>query len=141
MQNKPDNWGELTVDEKRAMRLDAWVNSAEHIHFENLDAKQNYIERITLLRDAVEMKKAPARVPVSSMAGGFAMQRAGLHQNVPISMIKAGTADQVTEYCRDLIDYCGRDGGFILSPGCQIDQGKEETVRALINVGKEHLPS
>jgi uroporphyrinogen-III decarboxylase len=61
--------------------------------------------------------------------------------NVPISMIKAGTADQVTEYCKDLIDYCGRGGGFILSPGCQIDQGKEETVRALIDVAKEHLPS
>ena len=61
--------------------------------------------------------------------------------NVPISMIKAGTADQVTEYCKDLIDYCGRGGGFILSPGCQIDQGKEETVRALVNVAKEHLPS
>ena len=80
MQNKPDNWNELSIDEKRAMRLDAWVNSAEHIQFEDLEARQNYIERITLFRDAVEMKKAPARVPASLMAGGFAIQRAGLLQ-------------------------------------------------------------
>ena len=80
MQKKPDNWHELSIDEKREMRLDAWVDSAEHIRFESPETKQSYIERITLFRDAVEMKKAPARVPVSPMAGGFAMQLAGLHQ-------------------------------------------------------------
>ena len=49
MQNKPDNWHELSIDEKRAMRLDAWVNSAEHIQFESPEAKQNYIERINMI--------------------------------------------------------------------------------------------
>ena len=80
MQRKPDNWHELSIDEKRRIRLEAWVDSAEHIQFESPEAKENYIERINLFRDAVEMKKAPARVPVSVMAGGFAIQRAGLHQ-------------------------------------------------------------
>lgn len=61
--------------------------------------------------------------------------------NVPITLISTGTADQVTDYRRDLIDYCGRDGGFILSPGCQVDTSTDENIRALISVAKTHLPS
>jgi hypothetical protein len=61
--------------------------------------------------------------------------------NVPITLISTGTSDQVTDYCKDLIDYCGKGGGFILSPGCQVDSAPDENIRVLINVVKEHLPS
>jgi len=61
--------------------------------------------------------------------------------NVPITLIKTGNPDQVTGYAKDLIGYCGRDGGFILSTGCQIDDGRSENIKALINVAKEHLHS
>ena len=83
------------------MRLDAWVNSAENIQFESPEAKQKYIERITLFRDAVEMKKAPARVPVSSMAGGFAIQRAGLHQKDAMYDRWEDVAEAIIQFHRD----------------------------------------
>ena len=101
MQKKPDNWHELSIDEKREMRLDAWVDSAEHIRFESPEAKQSYIERITLFRDAVEMKKAPARVPVRPMAGGFAMQRAGLHQIDAMYERWEDVAEAIIQFQRD----------------------------------------
>ncbi|MBN2059891.1 MAG: hypothetical protein JW882_05680 [Deltaproteobacteria bacterium] len=61
--------------------------------------------------------------------------------NVPISLVATGDPDNITSYCKDLIDYCGRDGGFILSPGCQVDNSRDENIRAIINVAKEYLPS
>jgi uroporphyrinogen-III decarboxylase len=37
--------------------------------------------------------------------------------NVPITMIATGTPDQVKACCKDLIDYCGKGGGYILCSG------------------------
>jgi hypothetical protein len=58
--------------------------------------------------------------------------------NVPITLIATGTADQVKVCCKDLIDYCGRDGGYILCSGTQLDDAKEETVKAMIDFTKEY---
>ncbi|NLT66550.1 MAG: hypothetical protein GXX84_08095 [Acidobacteria bacterium] len=58
--------------------------------------------------------------------------------NVPISMIATGTPEQVKAYCRDLIDYCGKGGGYILCSGTQLDDAKEDTVRAMIDFTKEY---
>jgi hypothetical protein len=48
MRKKPDNWNELTPEEKRTMRLDAWV-SAEGIRFDSPEAEAKYKEQVTLL--------------------------------------------------------------------------------------------
>ena len=58
--------------------------------------------------------------------------------NVPITMIATGTADQVKACCKDLIDYCGKGGGYILCSGTQLDDAKEETVKAMIDFTKEY---
>jgi hypothetical protein len=58
--------------------------------------------------------------------------------NVPITVIATGTADQVKACCKDLIDYCGKGGGYILCSGTQLDDAKEDTVRALIDFSKEY---
>jgi hypothetical protein len=58
--------------------------------------------------------------------------------NVPITLIATGTAEQVKERCRDLIDYCGKGGGYIMCSGTQLDDAKEETVRAMIDFSKEY---
>jgi uroporphyrinogen-III decarboxylase len=58
--------------------------------------------------------------------------------NVPISMIATGTPDQVKAYCKDLIDYCGKGGGYILCSGTQLDDAKEDTVKAMIDFTKEY---
>jgi uroporphyrinogen-III decarboxylase len=58
--------------------------------------------------------------------------------NVPITLIATGTPDQVKACCKDLIDYCGKGGGYILCSGTQLDDAKEDTVRALIDFTKEY---
>lgn len=58
--------------------------------------------------------------------------------NVPITMIATGSPDQVKVCCKDLIDYCGKGGGYILCPGTQLDDAKEENVRAMVDFTKEY---
>jgi len=58
--------------------------------------------------------------------------------NVPITMIATGTPEQVKACCKDLIDYCGKGGGYILCSGTQLDDAKEDTVQAMIDFTKEY---
>jgi uroporphyrinogen-III decarboxylase len=58
--------------------------------------------------------------------------------NVPITMIATGTPEQVKACCKDLIDYVGKGGGYILCSGTQLDDAKEDTVHALIDFSKEY---
>src|SRR4030042_3013082 len=97
MRKKPDNWNELTPQEKRTMRLDAWV-SAEGIQFVSSEAEAKYKELVTLFRDAVEMKKAPARVPLCILAGGYILKRAGIP-------FKATLYDRWQDVAKAVIDF------------------------------------
>jgi hypothetical protein len=74
---KPDNWGTLTPEERRNLRMENWVNG-ENIKFANPEAKKAYKERASLLRDAVDMNKKPARVPVNTLVGVYPQRRVGL---------------------------------------------------------------
>jgi len=78
MSEKPDNWNSLTAEEKRKLRLDAWVN-AEHIEFDSSEARSNYHERAKRFRDALELK-VPDRVPIAGLGGAFVYRRVGIPQ-------------------------------------------------------------
>jgi uroporphyrinogen-III decarboxylase len=58
--------------------------------------------------------------------------------NVPTSLMLAGTPDDIRAYCKDLINFCGRGGGFILTSGASIDYSKSQNVKALIDFCKEY---
>ena len=58
--------------------------------------------------------------------------------NVPLSLLHAGTPEQVTAYCRDLIKSAGKGGGFILDAGAVVDFARAENVHAMINAAKEY---
>ena len=58
--------------------------------------------------------------------------------NVPLDLLCTGTPDDVTRYCKELIDVAGRDGGFILSSGAGIQGSKPENVKAMIDFSKEY---
>ena len=49
-----------------------------------------------------------------------------------------GTAQQVNEYCKKLIDDCAPGGGYILCTGAITDVDKAETTRALIEAGEKY---
>ena len=42
------------------------------------------------------------------------------------------------EYCRNLIEVCGKAGGFILTGGAAIDKGNPDNLRAMIDAVKEY---
>jgi hypothetical protein len=78
MAGKPDNWKSLTAEQKRAIRLDAWVQG-DGIQFDNPEAQANYRERAKRFRDALELK-TPDRVPVAGLGGAFIYRRVGVPQ-------------------------------------------------------------
>jgi hypothetical protein len=58
--------------------------------------------------------------------------------NIPAGLLVAGSAEEVKDYCKHLIDTVGKDGGFILAPGSALDEVKPETLREMINFVKEY---
>lgn len=58
--------------------------------------------------------------------------------NVPSSLLQVGTKDDVIAYCKKLIDYCGKGGGYILSPRSSTDEAKPENLKAMIEFTKEY---
>jgi uroporphyrinogen-III decarboxylase len=79
MQGKPENWKQLTREEKRNLRLDAWVRG-DGIQFDSPEAQAKYRQRTTRFRDAIELKKTPDRVPMAGLGGAFVYRRVGVPQ-------------------------------------------------------------
>jgi uroporphyrinogen-III decarboxylase len=58
--------------------------------------------------------------------------------NVPLSIMCTGTPDDVKEYCRKLIDFVGKGGGFIMDCSTVMDDAKPENVKAMMGFTKEY---
>ena len=65
------------ADRKQEALFDKWL-SGENIPFTDGDAAAAYRERITLIKDAIQLKKTPARIPICPSAGFFPVQYAGV---------------------------------------------------------------
>ncbi len=62
----PENWNELTPDERLQARLDAWQNIP--IEFASSEVAQAYRDRVQLYRDVLDLKK-PSTVPIAPWIG------------------------------------------------------------------------
>ena len=61
--------------------------------------------------------------------------------DVPPALLTVGTPEDVTSYCKKLIDIVGKDGGYILSTGCECPvAAKFENVKAMIDIAKCYNP-
>ena len=58
--------------------------------------------------------------------------------NVPPSLLQAGTVQEVKDYCKWLIDVVGKDGGYIMAPGCSVDEVEPENLKAMVDFTKEY---
>jgi uroporphyrinogen-III decarboxylase len=58
--------------------------------------------------------------------------------NVPLSILQTGTPEQVTEYCRRLIEVAAPGGGFILDSGAVLHEGNQENIRAMIQAAHDY---
>ncbi len=63
-----------------------------------------------------------------------------LQGNVPPSLLEFGTPQEVDAHCKELIEVCGKGGGFILSAGSAIDQARPENIMAMVNSVKKYNP-
>ncbi|HEY5528905.1 MAG TPA: hypothetical protein VIL51_05565, partial [Thermoleophilia bacterium] len=73
MAEKP--WADLTPDEKRAKRIEAWRNPP--VEFANPEAKAAYTARIDRIIAAISLEK-PDRVPISLNTGFWPAESAGM---------------------------------------------------------------
>ncbi len=56
-------WEEMTSDEKQEALFQKWI-SPEGAEFASAEAEKSYKERATRIKDAIQMKKLPDRVPI-----------------------------------------------------------------------------
>jgi len=58
--------------------------------------------------------------------------------NVPSSLLKLATADEVKAYCKKIIDTAGKGGGFIMANGAFFDEANPKNVKAMVDVTREY---
>jgi hypothetical protein len=70
-------WEELTSDEKQEALFQRWL-SPQDVKFASHKAEKAYKERVTRLKDAIQLEKTPDRVPVFLMVGFFPAYYSGM---------------------------------------------------------------
>ena len=102
-------------------------------------AEGSYNTRLEIIRD-LPKGKVVWQFDETDMARAKEVlgDRACIYGNVPGAILSTGTTDDVKAYCKQLIDVAGKDGGFILSSGSNLDMAKPENVRAMIDFTKEY---
>ncbi len=78
--------------------------------------------------DRTDMGKAKEAIGDKICIGG----------NVPSGLLVAGTAQEVRAYCKEVIDIAGKGGGYFMCTGTAMDEGKADTVHAMIDATKEY---
>jgi hypothetical protein len=58
--------------------------------------------------------------------------------NIPSSMIVTSEPSYLKNYCRNLIEVAGKDGGFILAPGASAQNPRLDNLRAIVSAVNEY---
>lgn len=62
-----------------------------------------------------------------------------IYGNVPAALMVYGSAQEVDDYCRRLINDCAKGGGFVLGTECEVPwDARPENVRAMIAAADHH---
>ncbi len=61
--------------------------------------------------------------------------------NVPASLLEVGSVSEVEDYCRNLIEVCGKGGGFILTNRGSLDEAKPANVKAMVDSVIKYHPN
>lgn len=70
-------WEELSSDEKQEAMFQKWL-SPEGVNFATPEAGRLYKERVTRIKDAIQLRKPPDRVPVVPTTGFFPVLYGGI---------------------------------------------------------------
>jgi hypothetical protein len=75
-------WEELSPDEKQEAMFQRWLSpkdpAGNDLQFQSPEAEKAYKERVTRIKDAIQMKKSPDRVPACPLPGFFPVYYAGM---------------------------------------------------------------
>lgn len=58
--------------------------------------------------------------------------------NVPASLLKTGSVQDVEDYCKNLIKVCGKHGGFILETASSVEAAKPANIKAMIDSAEKY---
>ena len=58
--------------------------------------------------------------------------------NVPISLLCAGTPQQVRDYVKKLIGILGKDGGLLVNSSVNVEDARYENIRAMVEAVREY---
>jgi hypothetical protein len=73
---KPENWNQLSSDERREARFASWMSTAGRT-FASSEAEKEYVRRAQRIKDVIDLKK-PDRVPLTPFIGGYFMKFGGI---------------------------------------------------------------
>jgi hypothetical protein len=75
-------WGELSPDEKQEALFQRWLSPKDpggnDLKFQSPEAESSYKERLTRIKDAIQLKKRPDRVPILPLPSMFPALYGGL---------------------------------------------------------------
>ena len=102
-------------------------------------ADGSYNERLEVIKDLprasvvwifeqTDMTKAKAVLGDSACIGG----------NVTAAQLYTNTPEAIKEYCRHLIEVCGKGGGYILTLGSSVDRCNPKNLQAVVEAAKEY---
>jgi uroporphyrinogen-III decarboxylase len=80
---RPDNWDQLSPEQKREQRLKWWADSAREIKFVSPEAAQNYKTKLERLIDVYKVQE-PDRVPVTVGVGAAPLYAYGINFHTAI---------------------------------------------------------
>ena len=88
------------ADKNQEVRFEVW-QSGNGIPFVSSEAKAEYQTRVTLMKEAIQLTKSPARIPICPSAGFFPVQYAGISMYEAMYDYEALTRAW-EKYCKDL---------------------------------------
>jgi hypothetical protein len=88
------------ADKNQEARFNTW-RSGQGIPFVSSEAQADYQDRVTLIKDAIQLKKPPARIPICPSAGFFPIQYAGISMHAAMYDYDALTGAW-EKFCNDL---------------------------------------
>jgi hypothetical protein len=71
------NWNEMSAAERQESMFERWANPL-NVKFMNAAAEKAYKERVTRLKDAIQLKKCPDRTPVFLIIGFYPATYSGM---------------------------------------------------------------
>jgi hypothetical protein len=98
---KPENWSELTWQEKREARFE-WWRAARGVNFQSPEVRAEHDARVDRYVRAIKMEELPDRVPINIAAGGFPAYYAGYDLKT-VMYDNAKMRESVLKYARDFV--------------------------------------